>query len=142
MGWFPITWTRVTPGLDARIKAQPSLLMPELPIYFVIFPLFQKKVVSFVLSFFLLAGGSAVLIVLDSGDFPRELSYRQPFLSLVSRFLSFSCSFFYILVVLSCSWGVRKRGFFYLYFGRFCGKVECCIVCRTFVLSSDVLECE
>ena len=78
MGWFPITLTRVSPGLDARIKAQPSLLMRELPIYFVIFPLFQKRLVLFMLSFFVLTGGSAALIVLDSGDFPRELPYRRP----------------------------------------------------------------
>uniref|UniRef100_A0A2N9EQB6 Uncharacterized protein n=1 Tax=Fagus sylvatica TaxID=28930 RepID=A0A2N9EQB6_FAGSY len=30
------------------------------------------------LSFFLLAGGSAALRVLNSGDFPRELPYRRP----------------------------------------------------------------
>ena len=96
MGWFSIVLTRVGLGLDARIKAQLSLLMPELPIYFVIFPPFEKKLVLFFcfLFFFTLAGGSAVLKVLDSGGFPRELPYRRPFLSLVSLFLSFSFSFF------------------------------------------------
>jgi hypothetical protein len=99
MGWFSIVLTRVGLGLDARIKAQPSLLMPELPIYFVIFPPFEKSWFFFCfLFFFALAGGSAVLRVFDSGGFPRELPYRRPLLSLVSLFLSFSFSFFSIFL--------------------------------------------
>ena len=74
MGWFSIVLTRVGLGLDARIKAQPSLLMPELPLYFVIFPPFGKSWLFFGFLFFLaLARGSAVLRVLDSSGFPQEL---------------------------------------------------------------------
>jgi hypothetical protein len=103
------------------------------------FPSVSKKLASFLHSFTVLAGGFAVLVVLGSGGFLRGLLHRQLFPSLVSQLLPFFrflfLSFFRISVVLSCSWGVRKRGFFYFYSGRFCSEVECCIACRTFVLS-------
>ena len=87
---FRLALTRVGLGLDARIKAQPSLLMLELPLYFIIFPPFEKSWFFFCFLFsFALAGGSAVLRVLDSGGFSRELPYRRPFPSLVSLFLPF-----------------------------------------------------
>ena len=71
---FRFVLTRVDLGLDARIKAQPSLLMLELPIYFAIFPPFAKSWLFFGFLFFLaLAGGSAVWRVLISGGFAWEL---------------------------------------------------------------------
>jgi hypothetical protein len=48
---FRFALTRVGLGLDARIKAQPSLLMLELPLYFIIFPPFEKSWFFFLFSF-------------------------------------------------------------------------------------------
>ena len=117
MGWFSIVLTRVGLGLDARIKAQLSLLMPELPIYFVIFPPFEKKLVLFFcfLFFFTLVGGSAVLRFARFWWFSSGAPVSVTF-SFFGKSVSFFLVFFLfcfssILVLLLCSWGVRKRGF-------------------------------
>ena len=91
MGRFPIAGTRVSRGLDACSNAQPSLLIPELLIYFAIFPFSFKIFRLFVLSLSL--------------NLLRVLPFQKSFtpvtsFPLVSRFLSPFVSFSCILAVL------------------------------------------
>jgi hypothetical protein len=124
-------WTHVSMP-TVPFNAQPAHLFRHFS------PSFKKVGIFFTLSHracwrFCHFGGAR------SGGFLPGLLYWQLFSFLVSRLLPFFRFLFLscissISVFLSCSRGVRKRGFFYFYSGRSRGEVECCIACRTVML--------
>uniref|UniRef100_A0A2N9IP19 Transposase (putative) gypsy type domain-containing protein n=1 Tax=Fagus sylvatica TaxID=28930 RepID=A0A2N9IP19_FAGSY len=89
VGRFPICSDTCWLRAGRTYQCQPSLLMPNQPIYFVIFPPLSKKLAFFSHSLAVLAGGFAILVVLGPvvffggfyiGNFPLSPNRRVGFL--------------------------------------------------------------